>query len=118
MRLLLLFLLFSVFCNACNKKDKYLEPKPLAKIIKEMGEAEVFVYSYMAKDSSKKLDAELFKYYDTIFAINNTTKKQFASSVAYYINKPKEFKTILDSAQANARTINYFQDKMSPAMVQ
>ncbi len=108
MKLILMFAV--VVLVSCNKaKQPIIEKNTMTKILKEMSEAEVFVYTEIKKDSTKNLDKELYKYYDTIFAINNVEKTDVKADLDFYLQNPNDFKIVLDSAQLSSKSGNYFQ---------
>lgn len=101
------------FCLlSCTKQNSYIKREKMMQIVQDVAEAEVFVNTYLVKDSTKNVKAELQKYCDTIFTLHNTNKIKFEESLQHYMSKPDEFRIMLDSIQIRARRTKNLENKI------
>jgi hypothetical protein len=108
--------LVGILLISCFKKNNnaILPEKDFEKVLVDLLMAENYVNGYIIKDTTKQLKQELFWQYDSVFASNNTTSKQFLNSYDYYLKNPERLKIRLDSLQMKMRNINLIPTKVSP----
>ncbi len=93
--IIIIVLLGMVACQKQAKPENLIDPKTLVDILTEihLAEAKVQNIGYRSQDSTYfvfyNLEEEIFKKY-------HVSKKDYDSSYAYYIRKPKEFNEIYE----------------------
>jgi hypothetical protein len=96
-----LFLLFlSLTFVACSKSPVpkgVLEPEEMEKVVYDLMQADEYINTYLAADTTVNKKERRSLYYEQIFKLHNTTRKDFYSSYKYYQQHPLIHKALFDS---------------------
>lgn len=90
----------------------------MANILYDIALAEAFVETYQFKDSSTNKDSALQKEIDLVLKYHSVEPAQFSKSYHFYQQHPKDFKVLIDTANARAirnRENSYNRRKPNPS---
>jgi len=90
----------------------------MANILYDIALAEAFVETYQLKDSSLNKDSALQKEIDLVLKYHGVAPLRFSKSYQFYQQHPKDFKTLIDTANARAirnRENSYSRRKPNPS---
>jgi len=90
----------------------------MANILYDIALAEAFVETYQLKDSSLNKDSALQKEIDLVLKYHGVEPLRFSKSYQFYKQHPKDFKVLVDTANARAirnRENSYSMRKPNPS---
>ena len=90
----------------------------MANILYDIALAEAFVETYQLKDSSLNKDSALQKEIDLVLKYHGVEPLRFLKSYQFYQQHPKDFKVLVDTANARAirnRENSYSMRKPNPS---
>ena len=90
----------------------------MANILYDIALAEAFVETYQLKDSSLNKDSALQKEIDLVLKYHGVEPLRFSKSYQFYRHHPKDFKILIDTANARAtrnRENSYSRRKPNPS---
>ena len=90
----------------------------MANILYDIALAEAFVETYQLKDSSLNKDSTLQKEIDLVLKYHGVEPVRFSKSYQFYQQHPKDFKILIDTANARAirnRENSYNRRKPNPS---
>jgi len=90
----------------------------MANILYDIALAEAFVETYQLKDSSVSKDSALQKEIDLVLKYHGVEPQRFSKSYRFYQQHPKDFKILIDTANARAirnRENSYNRRKPNPS---
>ena len=90
----------------------------MANILYDIALAEAFVETYQLKDSSLNKDSALQKEIDLVLKYHGVEPLRFSKSYQFYQQHPKDFKVLVDTANARAirnRENSYSMRKPNPS---
>jgi hypothetical protein len=101
MKYFLLMLYFILIGCTNNVFTKTASINQMKVIVWDMFCADELFTEKQIRDTTlyKKIN-ERYKIYDAVFAIHNTSKKEFYRDYQYYLEHPDLLKTLMDSVQA------------------
>ena len=114
---LLILLLWSCSGTGFNSFDVIGKDR-MANILYDIALAEAFVETYQLKDSSLNKDSVLQKEIDLVLKYHGVEPQRFSKSYQFYRHHPKDFKILIDTANARAtrnRESSYSRRKPNPS---
>lgn len=90
----------------------------MANILYDIAVAEAFVETYQLKDSSLNKDSALQKEIDLVLKYHGVEPMRFSKSYQFYQQHPKDFRILVDTANARAirnRENSYSRRKPNPS---
>jgi hypothetical protein len=103
----------SVFLFSCGNKNEIpsgiLKPAKMQLVLWDVLRADNFVFEFVTRDTSKKLQTELAKLQQQIFAVHKISKEEFYKSFDFYKSHPDIMQPVLDSI-INIATRNKYQN--------
>lgn len=101
----LLCLLAGFIFMACSSRpvpDGIIPPEKMEKVVYDLMQVDEFINNFVYKDSSIDIKKQRSIYYEQVFKIHNTTRKDFFTSFKYYEQRPEIQKTLFDSLYNSA----------------
>lgn len=106
MRLLLFLLLAVFFLGSCGSRARVpagiLPAASMETIVWQLMQADEYVNTLVAKDSTKKSSTERMLRYQQVFELNKTSEAEFKKSYQFYMAHPDITKLVFDSIIAKA----------------
>ena len=99
MRNLFYLLLFFVFigCSSSPVPKGIIPPQQMQKVVYDIMQVDEFINNYLYRDTSIDIKKKRSIYYEQVFKLHNTTRKEFYTSYKYYQQQPDIQKTLFDS---------------------
>lgn len=100
MKNFLVFMFFFIVCacsNSVKTPSHILTFEQMQKVTWECIQTDEYLINYVFRDSSIHKDSISAVYYEKIFSLNKTNKKQFFESLNYYQSKPDVYKKLMDT---------------------
>ena len=86
----------------------------MEKVVYDLMQTDEFINSFLYKDTSLNIKKERSIFYEKIFKIHNTNRKEFYSSFRYYQQHPDLQKVLFDSLYENVKKKNPERAKPKP----
>lgn len=119
----LIFLLIAAMllaaCGSSNSVPAGIIPsQQMETILWQIMEADQYMTTVLAKDSTKKSNVERSRIYQQIFELNKTSREAFQKSYQFYITHPEITKIVFDSitAKATRQRTDMYQHKPDSAV--
>ncbi len=106
MRPMLFLCLAAFFMASCGSRGRVpadIIPTPaMETIVWQLMQADEYVNTIVAKDTTKKSNTERMMRYQQVFELNRTTEAEFKKSYQFYMAHPDITKVVFDSIIAKA----------------
>ncbi len=105
MKQLIAFFVTTVLLVSCGSNKipaNILSTEQMGILTWQLMQADEYINTLIAKDSTKKSSTERMKIYQQVFELNKTTEEQFKKSYQFYIEHPDIGKGIFDSMTVRA----------------
>ena len=83
--------------SATSVPKNIIKLNVMKSLLWDVAQAESYANAYVAADTTKKLKTETLVIYQKIFALYQTTKEDFETSMKYYETHPAKHQILLDS---------------------
>jgi tRNA/tmRNA/rRNA uracil-C5-methylase (TrmA/RlmC/RlmD family) len=117
-RIVYLIGIIGLICLACNKKSKDNQVLPINSmklIMWDMMKADEWFVQTTIKDTQHLRKKENIELYEQVFAIHNTSRKQFYNTYKFYQTHPDQLKILIDSITAFSNREKTLIDSMHKA---
>lgn len=111
--ILLGFLFFS--CSSGSVPRGILPPEKMEKVVYDLMQIDEYLNTFVIKDSSVNIKEKRSIFYDQVFNLNNTSRKDFYSSYKYYQQHPDKQKILFDSLLAKGNRSKNENPTIPPA---
>ena len=95
-----------IACSSSPVPRGILAPEEMQKVVYDIMQIDEFINSFLYKDSSIDIKKERSIYYEKVFKIHHTNRRDFYASFKYYQQHPDLQKLLLDSLTARVKRKN------------
>lgn len=117
MRLRFLLLLFLSACSSNDVPKGVIPPDKMKVVLFDVMRADEFATNYISTDTTKNINEERIKLYETVFALHKTNKEAFYNSFDYYQKHPDQYKQLFDSLVAYTGRLGAKPDVPKPILL-
>ena len=96
------FVLIVLGCSHGSVPKGILEPHNMEKVVYDLLRVDEYLNSFAQKDTITSIKMKRRIFYDQVFKLHGTDRKQFYTSFKYYQQHPDIQKTLFDSVLAMA----------------
>ncbi len=99
MRKVFYLLLFSflIGCSSSPVPKGIIPPDKMQNIVYDLMQVDGFINNYLYRDTTIDIKKKRSIFYEQVFKLHNTTRKEFFTSYKYYQQRPDIQKTLFDS---------------------
>ncbi|WP_018616184.1 DUF4296 domain-containing protein [Segetibacter koreensis] len=94
--------LIFIGCSHRPVPKEILPPDSMEKIVYDLLKVDEYINNYVSKDTTANIKMKRSIFYEQIFKLHSTTRKEFYTSYRYYQQHPDIQKTLFDSVSAKA----------------
>lgn len=101
-KLLTTLIVVFVGCSQSPVPKGILLPNEMQKVVYDILRVDDYVVNTISRDTTVNIKKQRSIYYEEVFKLHNTNRKQFYASYKYYQQHPDLQKTLYDSISAEA----------------
>lgn len=103
-----------ICCSKSPVPKDILGLNKMQKVVYELMQVDEYLNNFVVKDSSTDIKKKRSIYYEQVFKLNNTNRKEFYTSYKYYQQHPDMQKVLFDSLSAKADRRKILPGRVSP----
>ncbi|MEJ7683446.1 MAG: DUF4296 domain-containing protein [Segetibacter sp.] len=89
-------------CSPNPVPKEILSPEKMEKVVYDLMQVDEYINNFVVKDSSVDIKKKRSIFYEQVFKLHNTNRKEFYTSYKYYQQHPDIQKVLFDSLYAKA----------------
>jgi hypothetical protein len=90
-------------CSSNPVPKGIIAPEKMEKIVYDIMQTDEYINSFLYKDTTLDIKKERSIYYEKVFKLHNTNRKEFYTSFKYYRQHPDIQKILFDSLHESVK---------------